>query len=259
MSFRRKAFKPYLERLDKHPYIVPVTTFLVLFFLSIATFVGLNSRSALPSDAHVVELSVDGERRPVPTRAKTVGEFLTRADVKLEQNDRVEPDLDIVIDDDKFHINIYRARPVTIVDTNGQKTFAYSAATTPRSVAKQAGVDVFPEDVVESTVPDNFLKEEVLGEKIVIDRSTPANINLYGIHVAVRTHTKTVGELLAEKNVHIASGDSVKPSLNTPITSQIQIFITRSGTKLVTSKEEIPMPVEVIEDKSLSFGSQAIR
>jgi resuscitation-promoting factor RpfB len=256
---KKKAFKPYIKRLDKHPYIIPVTTFLVLFFLTIAAFVGINSRTAPPSDSRVVELSVDGERRSIPTRAETVGDFLKRAEITLEQFDIVEPSAEAPIDDEKFHINVYRARPVTIVDADGAKTFAYSAATTPRSVAKQAGVDVFPEDKVESTVPDNFLKEGVLGEKVVIDRSTPANINLYGIHVAVRTHTKTVRELLAEKNVHISGSDTVKPSLDTPITPQVQIFITRSGTQLTTTTEEIPMPTEVINDPKLSFGVQAVR
>ena len=256
---KNKTLKPYLATLDRHPYIVPVSTFLVLFFLSIAMYVGFNARSAQPSDSRVVELSVDGERRSVPTRAETVGDFLKRAEITLEEYDIVEPDADTHIDDEKFHINVYRARPVTVVDGDGKKTFAYSAATTPRSVAKQAGVDVFPEDKVESTVPDSFLREGVLGEKVVIDRSTPANINLYGIHVAVRTHTKTVGELLAEKNVHISSDDKVKPSLNTKITSQIQIFIIRTGTKLATSTEEIAMPEEVVKDPKLSFGVQAVR
>lgn len=164
----KRAYKPYLDLFDKHPYVIPVTTFLVLFFLSIAAFIGLGSRSAVSTDTRVVELSVDGERRSVPTRAETVGEFLRRADIKLEKYDIVEPDSGANIDDEKFHINVYRARPVTIVDEDGKKTFSFSAATTPRSVARQAGVEVYPEDLVESTIPDNFLKEGVLGEKVVL-------------------------------------------------------------------------------------------
>src|SRR5690606_9883023 len=145
----------------------------------------------------------------------------------LGENDIVEPSVDTRIDDEKFHINVYRARPITIVESGQERKFAYSAATTPRSVVRQAGVEVHPEDKVESKLPDNFLKEGVLGEKVIIERSTPADINLYGSHVPVRTHARTVGELLEEKNIKVADNDEVRPSPDTPIKQGIQIFVVR--------------------------------
>ena len=238
---------------------MPVVTFLVLFLVSLVVFVGLQATTQPPSDTKVIEFSIEGERQSIPTRAKTVGEFLDRAAIELGPNDIVEPAADTEIYSNKFHVNVYRARPVTIVEEGDRRIFAYSAATTPRSIAEQAGLKIYAEDKLESDLPNNFLKEGVLGEKIVITRSIPANINLYGQHVPVRTHAKTVGDLLAEKNVQLAENDSVRPSLDRPIASNMQIFVIRSGTQLATVEEEIPMPLEVIEDKSLSFGSQAIR
>jgi len=254
-----EKYRPYIDRFHNHPYAIPVTTFLVLFFVSIASFIGLNARTDPPSDSHIIEFSVDGKRQSIPTRSKTVGEFLEKVGVGLEQNDIVEPIAKTRIDDEKFHINIYRARPVTIVEEGEERRFAYSAATTPRSVARQAGIEVYPEDRVELELPDSFLREGVLGEKVVIDRSTPANINLYGSHVPVRTHARTVRELLAEKNIQVASKDTIRPSLNTSITPNLQIFVIRRGTKLVTIEERIPMPVETVEDSRLSFGVQVLR
>jgi resuscitation-promoting factor RpfB len=254
-----KHYRPYIERFHDHPYAIPVATFLMLFFLSIASFIGLNARTEQPSDSHIIVLSVDGTKQSVPSRAATVQDFLTRADIRLEPNDRVEPELDTRIYDDKFHVNIYRARPVTIVEDGEKRTFAYSAAVTPRSVAAQAGIEVYPEDKVEAVLPDNFLKEGVLGEKVTIQHATPADINLYGSHVAVRTHTKTVRELLKEKNIQLGANDSLKPALDSPIAPGVQIFVFRSGSEIKSVNEEIPMPIEIIEDKSLSFGSQAIR
>lgn len=254
------TYKPYTDRFKNHPYAIPVTTFLLLFFISIAGFIGFNATTVPPSDAHVIELSMDGKRQSIPTRAETVGEFLQRIDARLGENDIVEPDQDTRIDDEKFHINVYRARPVTIVDSqNGARQFAYSAATTPRSVAQQAGVEIFPEDKVEATLPDNFLKEGVLGEKVVVDRSVPANINLYGSHVPVRTHARTVGELLKEKQVVLEQNDNVQPALDTPISPQVQVFVLRAGTQIATTEEEVAMPTETIEDASLSFGVRVVR
>ena len=254
----KEGYRPYIERFNNHPYAIPVTTFLVLFFLSIATYIGLNAQTEPPTDSHIIELSVEGTHQSIPTRAANVGEFLNRVGIKLGQNDIVEPTPETPIDDEKFHINVYRARPVTIIE-GGNRIFAYSAAATPRSVAQQAGVIVYPEDKIESAVPENFLREGVLGEKVVIDHATPANINLYGTHVPVRTHSKTVAELLKEKNVKLEANDSVQPALETPITPQVQIFVLRSGTQIASVEEEIAMPNEVTEDAGLSFGVQVVR
>ncbi len=263
MKNKLKAVRPARPRISqfkKHPFVIPVVTFLVLFVASLVGFIGFNSRIDSPSGSHIIEFSVEGERRSIPTRAKTVSEFLERSGTEIGEFDIVEPGLDEEIYGDKFHINVYKARPITIIDDkNGNRKFAYSAATTPRSVVKQAGVEIFPEDRIESTVPDSFLKEGVLGERVVIERSTPADINLYGQHVPVRTHATTVEELLAEKNVQLGDDDSVKPSLDSPVKPNMQIFVIRSGTKLVTEDVEIPMPEEIVEDARLSFGTQAVR
>lgn len=254
-----EPYRPYFERFNNHPYLVPVTVFLLLFFLSIATVIAVGGNTVEPADTRIVELSVEGTRQSIPTRAATVGEFLTRINVQLAKNDIVEPSADTPIDDEKFHINVYRARPVTIIEEGGKRVFAYSAAATPRSVVQQAGLTVYPEDNIQAELPNSFLREGVLGEKVVIERAIPANINLYGAHVPVRTHANTVGELLSEKKIKLEQNDSVQPAPETPITPQIQIFVLRSGTQIASVEESIAMPVETIEDASLSFGVQAVR
>ena len=72
------------------------------------------------------------------------------------------------IADDYFHINVYRAQPVAIID-GGRKVFALSAATTPRSLAAAAGVTVYPEDGIVSQPTYNFVKDGTIGQQVVID------------------------------------------------------------------------------------------
>jgi resuscitation-promoting factor RpfB len=242
----------------KHPLVIPVVMLLVLFFVSLGLFITSNGERVAASDSHLVIFSHDKKQETLPTRAKTVDEFLKRVDVKLNEGDVVEPSLDTKILDEKFRINIYRARPVTVID-NGKKTFAFSAATTPRSVASQAGLQVYPEDKIESQMETNFLRDGAIGEKVVIDRAVPTNLNLYGTQVPVRTHAETVGDLLKEKKVELAKDDTVQPALNTPITPQTQIFVVRNGSQVVTVEEAIRMETQVIEDPTLSFGTTAIR
>lgn len=247
------------QPLRNHPFVVPVVTFVTLFFVSLAGFVTLNGQTIGASDSHVVRVSIDGKSQMVPTRAKTVKEFLDRAEVKVDKGDVVEPAADSTIDEDDFRINVYKARPVTIIDGD-KRLYAVSAAKTPRSVATQAGLTVYPEDNIESSHPsEQILKDQVIGEKIIVDRATPTHLNLYGTPVTVRTRAKSVGDLLKEKQVSLGPGDSVQPSVDTLLTPEAQVFVVRSGTQIATSEESIPMPIETVEDPSLSFGASAVR
>lgn len=242
----------------KHPLAIPVSTVLVLFVVVLGFVIFSNGKEVRASDSHLVVLSHDKKTETIPTRSKTVGELLDRANVVLREGDVVEPSKDTEIIDQKFRVNVYRARPVTVVD-NGRKTFAFSAATTPRSVASQVGIQVYPEDILESKMETEFLRDGAIGEKVVIQRATPATVNLYGTQVPVRTHAKTVGDLLKEKKIELAKDDTVQPDSSTPITPQTQVFVIRNGSQVTTVEEEIAMETQVVEDPSLSFGTTAVR
>lgn len=242
----------------KHPFVIPVATTLVLFFAALGFFVFSGGDEVIASDSHLVVFTHDKKQETLPTRAKTVGEFLERANVQINEGDVVEPSTETEIADQKFRINVYRARPVTVVDS-GKKTFAFSAATTARSVASQAGIEVYPEDKIESQMETDFLRDGAIGEKVVIDRATPTNINLYGTHVPVRTHAETVADLLKEKKIELAKDDTLQPALDTKITPQTQIFVVRNGSQIATVEEPIAMETQTIEDASLSFGTTAVR
>jgi len=210
------------------------------------------------TDTHIVIISHDKKEQTVPTRARTVGEVLKKADIDLHQGDVVEPDANTEVVTDNFRINVYRAVPVTIVDGN-RKTFAYSAATTPRSIVKQSGIDVYPEDNLALLPADNFLTEASIGQRVVIQRATAVNVNVYGTPVQMRTHAKTVGALLKERGLKLQSNDSVQPSLNTPLSAGQQVFVLRKGTQIATEEVTIPMETQTIEDNSLTFGAIATR
>jgi uncharacterized protein YabE (DUF348 family) len=255
-----KLRKHFLSReLYRHPYAVPVVTIVILSVVSLFVMVFAGTTTIGPGDSKVVKLSVEGEQRAVPTRAKTVQEFLERTELTLNEGDVVEPSLDEVIADDDFRINVYRARPVTIFDDGGERVQALSAAKTPRSIAEQAGVETYPEDVLTQEVSDDILRDQVLGEKIIIDRATRVSLNLYGTPSAVRTQTQTVGALLQEKGVVLGRGDKVTPATNTPLTANMIVAVTRSGIQVKTVEESIEPPIEYVEDASLSFGATAVR
>lgn len=247
-----------LKLLSRHPVAVPVATFCVLLLVSIGGFVALNHNKVRASNAFIVIISRDHTQQTIPTREPTVGALLSELHIRIRTGDVVEPNLTTQIQQDDFRINIYRAVPVEIVD-GSQKTFTTSAATTPRSIAAQAGSTVYPEDVLAVRPTTNFLTEDAIGERVVINRSTPVKLNLYGNEIATRTHATTVGALLREKHITLAKGDTVAPKTDVILQPGQQVLIAHRGTKLAVKTEKIPMPIKRINDANLAFGTSAVR
>jgi hypothetical protein len=65
--------------------------------------------------------------------------------------------------------------------------------------------------------------------------------------------------LLKEKGITLHEGDTVQPVESTPLTANTQVFIIHKGKQIASSQEDIAMPVETVEDASLTFGTTAIR
>lgn len=237
--------------------MVPVFTFGILLTVSVAGYF-IAIHDAPVRNTRVVIVSHDDVEQTVPSDEPTVGALVKKLGIVLGKGDVIEPALDTKINQDDFRINVYRAVPVKIVD-EGRQTYTFSAATTPRAVARQTGATVYAEDRVTTEPVTNFLKQGAIGEQVIIERATPVNINLYGTPETLRTHATTVRELVEEKGIKLGRSDQVLPAPDTPITPNQQIFIAREGTKLESVNEPIPMPIETIEDPNLAYGTSAVR
>src|SRR3990167_7686131 len=198
----RRAHREGRQHIRRRPQLIPIVVFGFAVLAAVAISVVLLSRGGdnlRPSGAHVVFLFDSGKRQTLDTKANTVGELLSKLDIKLIPQDVVEPSLSEPIPEDNFRINIYRARPVVVIDNSGSKVVTLTAQKSARVVAQNAGVTVYPEDI--ARFEQGHLKENIIGEKVVIDRSIPVQLNLYGNVLNVRTQAKTVAELLREKQI----------------------------------------------------------
>jgi resuscitation-promoting factor RpfB len=263
MDFKSKFQDQYDEahergrvHIYRRPYLVPIIGLLIgLAIVGIITLFRGNS-VALPIDSHIVYLFDKGKKETLTTREQTVGEVVRKLPLNLQPEDVVEPSLDTPIVEDNFRINVYRARPVTVVDS-GVKTVTVTAQKSPRVAAADAGITVYPEDNANFTQGD--LRENTIGEAVVIGRATPINFTLYGTPLVVRTHSKTVADLLKEKNVKVTKDDTLTPAPETPLTANIEVKLIRNGTQVTTVQEDIPPPAQYINDASLSLGATAVR
>jgi uncharacterized protein YabE (DUF348 family) len=259
-AHRKRVHK--LKLLSRHPFAIPVAVFFALLILSVGTYLLFfqeTDKTSAQSDNRLVILSYDDQQRVVPASPQTVGELLKKLAIPIHEGDVVEPEKTTKIVQDNFRINIYRAVPVQVVGDDGTSKFAFSAATTARSIAAQAGVTVYPEDSVRAQPVTNFLKQGSVGEQVVVNRSLPVNLNLYGTAAPTRTLGKTVAAMLKEKNVKLIDGATVMPSPQTPLTAGMQVFVLAKGVSITSVEETVPMPEQNIDDNNLTLGSRAIR
>lgn len=247
-----------LKVLSKHPFAVPVITTFALMFITGVILAVVNFVGPQPTNPNVVVISHDGVSETVSSKEPTVGALLDKLELKLNEGDVVEPHATTKIQQDDFRINIYRAVPVAIFD-GSNRTYTFSAATTPRSVARQAGVSLFPEDGITTQPVRDFVANGNIGQEIHIDRSVPVNMTLYGVAVSTRSRADTVRELLAEKNVKLEPQDIVWPAVDAPLAAGVQVNVVRNGIATRSVVEDIPMPTQNIADNTLSYGVTAVR
>ncbi len=249
--------KKRLFRLKGHPFIVPVVTLIVLVTITLFGIVFFNATTIGPADSHVVTVFVDDQEQIIPTRAKTVAELLIKLGVTLNEGDVVEPALETPIYQDDFNINVYRSREVVIKD--GKKSVSTETASrSPRIIARNLGIVVYPEDEIVPESPTDLL-EDGLAERYAIDRATPVTLILYGQLLPVRSQSKTVQELLDEKEIVLSEGDNITPSKETALTLSTKVVITRPGQTIATKEESIPAPTEYIDDPNLLQGVEEVR
>lgn len=249
---------PIQSILHAHGFAFGVFVTLFAFFFFAGGLVVANGQTLTPSDSHVVNLYIDGVESSAPTRAATVGDFITKANIKLNEGDVTEPILASPIDEDGFRVQIFRAKPVTIVD--GQTiTRILTPQKSAQLIVAKAGLTVYPEDTLTLTTTDNFVKSTIFGEKLIIDRATPVTISLYGTPAATyRTHATTVGNLLKEKGIVPEQGATVSPDVNTPLNPSTAIFISKFGKSVITVDEPIAYGVESSNDASKTIGTTTI-
>jgi uncharacterized protein YabE (DUF348 family) len=246
------------RHIKRRPYLLPIAGFLLGLAIVGATVFAHGGRPVQVNDSHIVYLFDNGgKQQTLDAKSKTVGELVNKLELHLIPQDVVEPSLDTPIVEDNFRVNVYRARPVTVTDDKGAKTVAVTAQKSARVVAQEAGLNIFAED--SATFAQGTLKENIIGEKVVVEHAIPVFLNLYGTPLTIRTHAKTVGDLIKDKKVKIGSKDQIQPSLNTPLAPNIQIFVSRLGTQIQTVEEEVPSPTQIVPDGTLSLGASATR
>lgn len=193
-----------------------------------------------------------GEKRVIRTDAPTVSAVLEMAEIELDDNDRVEPAMSEEILSADFKINIFRARPVVVIDGLA-KVKVVTAEADAREVVEAAGVELYKEDEVEMELTGGLVETGV-NVAYVVKRSKVVKLLFYGEEAEVRTNADTVGEFLEERQIGLAADDFVSLDKNAVIEEGLYLEVWRNGKNLIVAEEEIDFEVEQTQDQDREEG-----
>jgi uncharacterized protein YabE (DUF348 family) len=206
----------------------------------------------------MVSLYADGQKKLFATDATTVGEVLRRTGVKLAAADLVEPSASTKIDSGQFNINVYRARPVLVVD-GAQSYHIRSAYQSPRLLALAAGLNVYAEDQYHTSVVTDFVQDDTIGEQVTLLRAKPITLQVDGSTRTIRTQSKTLGTALKSADVALGLKDTVSRALTDPVIPGMTVSITRVTEAVVTLTTPLPRVVKTVSDPTVLKGQTAVK
>lgn len=209
-------------------------------------------------EKRVVQLSIDGQRRVVASNAATVKEILAENGVTVQSGDVVEPEADTVVDQPNYNINVYKAAPAVVVD-QGKFIQVVTGYRSARKIATAAGITLYPEDNVEMQQVQDFQPSRTLGYKVTVDRALPVQLLINDQIVSIRTHAKTVGALLQEKNIEYVEADLRGVTADTPITAGERIILSKNSQETIQATEDIAPATQTIIDATMDAGKTVTR
>lgn len=221
---------------------------LVVVFLFILTSIAWSNdqfttkNTAIADGQNLVSVYYDGQNKTVATSATTVREALDKMGVELQKGDVVEPSLDSQISRGVTNINVYRSFSYLVVDGD-DKIPTTSGYRSPKKVIEQAGIKLYPEDIVTSDRVDEFIQDDSVGQRLIIQRATPVTVVLAGQVFEFRTHQKTVGELFEEKNLDVRPQDITSTSLDTLLEKNMKIVVSRLSQDIISEEISVEPPV----------------
>ncbi len=194
-----------------------------------------------------VTLVVNGDARELQTHAGNVAQLLDEAQVALGDGDLVSVPLNAPLQADMV-VRIDRARSVFLT-VDGTTTPLWTAQIDPADILAGAGVRVGAGDriIIDGSEANSALLDQWAVPISSIDVRHAVTLRVHDGEDtrSLQTTSATIGEALFAAGYTLYLSDSTQPDLNTPLTRDLDVTITRAH------------PVEIIADgESIRTRSQ---
>lgn len=228
---------------------------LVTLFTSVLSVSALGQESSTGS--RLITVHDRGQDRGVMTNATTLRAAFDEAGIALDKNDLVEPGLDEQLVANNYEVNIYRARPVMVID-GAVRQKVMTPYQTASQITKAAGVELHDEDKTTITRSEDIVSDGS-GLLLTIDRATPFTLVLYGKKVTAYTQETSVGAMLSSKSITLGKDDTLSVAASAPIAAGMSVEIWRNGKQTVTEEQSVAFQTEKIQDADREVGYKEVK
>ena len=230
---------------------------LILFVVSVSVIGFGHSAQAQDSSRRLVTVYDRGVTKVFLTKEKTIGDALRLENIELDAHDAVEPTLKQGLVASSYKVNIYRARPVVVVD-GAVRIKTVSAYQTAQQIAKDVGITINDEDTTTIQPLTDFVNDGA-GLQLTIHRAITFSLDLYGKKTDVRTKEKTVGAMLKAKGITVGPSDRVSLVLDAPITAGLEVRVWREGKQTISVDQAIPVSSRIVYDADQPIGYRVVQ
>ncbi len=198
-----------------------------------------------------VKLVVDGKTQNVSTYASNVEGVLKDANVDVVKRDDITPKLTAGVADGGTVV-LNRARPLE-VNIDGVSSKKWVTAYTVSEALSQLGIDGGAQ-----VSASRSQRLPLKGASLEVTTPKTVSINVDGQTVSVVSTGATVKDVLAAQSIALVEGDFTTPAVDTPVTSGLQVDVTRVRT--ATTQEAQPVPYSTTEqpDGTLTKGDKKV-
>ena len=229
-----------------------------VIFWAMAASIGFGAiLGATDTESRLISVYDQGADYSFLTKETTIGAALREAGITLDDHDSVEPSREEGLVAATYQINIYRARPIIVVD-GPVRLKILSAHQTAEQIASDAGIPLKDEDRTDFSLATNFTSDGA-GQILTISRAREITLDLYGKTTPLRTQAATIQELLKEKNITLAAPDRLSHPTTAPIHEGMSIRIWREGVQTLSVEEDIAPSLRLIYDLNQPLGYRAVQ
>lgn len=234
----------------------------LFYFLTLAALAAigagfLQNVAAQEPGARLMTVHDRGIKTVFITHEKTLAAALKAQGIELMPHDAVEPTLSEELVAPDYQVNIYRARPVTVIDGAVRRQVMTPFQSTDR-ISRDAQVTLYPEDAVSLAQSGDFINDGA-GLVLTIDRAVDFTLDLYGKKTQARTHERTIGDMLKQKGIQLGERDRVSLAIDTSITKGMEVRIWREGRQTISEDKATPFSSEIVYDADRPLGYRSIK
>lgn len=238
-----------------------VLSLLLLGVVASAIFAPLvfATNDKIDSSSRVVTFYYDDKEKTIITKGKTVSDALADAEIEIGNNDKVTPAVKSNLGSGMTVVNVKRARPVTVIDSDGRRSRVVTAETDNATIAKQANMAMKSHDTAKVSSIGDFISDGGIGQQMTIARAKTVNLVLYGQSLSLRTQKATVRDMLKEANIKLSPDDTASINLDTKVSEGMSFQIWRNGIQTIEQTEDVPFETQTVNDATKRTGYSEIQ